>query len=179
MRLCSFVKIGKDGFDRGKKVKQHGQRSLNLAGSNAAYASSAGHRHRAVTVVPAESCPAVPSSCMRRQVRGSHIILDLKFSFPLHPPMRPSNLLSMTICSSQSRISFLSTLKSSPLLLEHFHFLVIMQKPNPTATHFRPGRNGLSTAQTHNVTGLSFPGLLVSVGKERIDDRTDLREHSP
>ena len=124
--------------------------------------------------------PLLPSSCMRRQVRGSHsIILDLKFSFPFHPPMRPSNLLSMTICSSQSRISFLSTLKSSPLLLEHFHFLVIMQKPNPTATHFRPGRDGLSTAQTHNVTGLSFPGSLVSVGQEKIDDRTDLREHSP
>lgn len=178
MRLCSFVKIGDDGFGRVKKVK-HGERSLNLTGSNAAYPPSAGHRHRAVTVVPAESCPAVPSSCMRRQVRGSHIILDLKFSFPLHPPMRPSNLLSMTICSSQSRISFLSTLKSSPLLLEHFHFLVIMQKPNPTATHFRPGRDGLSTAQTHNVTGLSFPGSLVSVGQEKIDDRTDLREHSP
>ena len=58
-------------LDRVNSVKQHVQRSLCWTGSNAVYPPSAGHRHRAVTVVPAELVPgSVPSAVCRSQGRS-------------------------------------------------------------------------------------------------------------
>jgi len=130
-------------LDRVNSVKQHVQRSLCWTGSNAVYPPSAGHRHRAVTVVPAELVSgSVPSAVSRSVVRSFLILFSTSSSRSYSNLRYPCFAIQLYVGNLRNQLSIPGHRKmtaSSPRTLS------IPRHDNSTNAENRTSSNAFST----------------------------------